>query len=143
VSLPAAIIYSVDDSRGPDVEVVDQGLGDFNKQAAPIHTVETLSCFAKLSSGEVVGGAIGRTWGECCELKQLWVAEAYRHQGMGTRLVKLFEEHAHSRGCRTFFLETLSFQAPQFYRSLGYESRLEITGFPEGISKFIMVRELK
>jgi len=29
------------------------------------------------------------------------------------------------RGCRTFYLETFSFQAPGRYRRLGYEAKLD------------------
>jgi hypothetical protein len=51
-------------------------------------------------------------------------------------------QRAEGRGCRTFYLETTSFQAPRLYRSLGYETRLEISGFRDGITKHYMVREL-
>lgn len=138
----STIVYSVSNfASEPAVDVVDAGLGSFNKQAAPLHTVQPLSCFAKLPSGEVIGGAVGRTWGLCCELQQLWVAEDYRYRGIGTQLIKLFEERATLRGCWTFYLETFSFQATELYRSLGYEARLEITGFPKGIRKYVMVKE--
>ena len=53
-----------------------------------------------------------------------------------------FERHAQARGCNTFHLETFSFQAPALYRSLGYEVRLELRGFPAGIVKYTMVRDI-
>ena len=93
-----------------EARVVNQGLGDFNATAAPIHEVRPLSCFARLESGALVGGAIGRTWGQCCELQQLWVDPAHR------------------------------LQARPFYERLGYEARLEIRGFAPGVAKYIMVR---
>lgn len=120
--------------------LVDEGLGAANEEAAPLRDVERLACFARLPTGEVVGGAIGRTWGECCELQQLWVDRAHRRQGIATRVVQAFHDAAAERGCRTFYLETFSFQAPQLYLNLGYEVRLTISGFPEGIQKFVMVR---
>jgi ribosomal protein S18 acetylase RimI-like enzyme len=121
--------------------IVDRGLGQSNDAAAPLHEVERLSCFASLASGQIVGGAVGRTWGECCELQQLWVEPAYRRRGIGSRLVRLFEGRAAERGCRTFYLETFSFQAPAFYRSLGYHAEAEIPGFPGGIIKYLMLRK--
>lgn len=121
--------------------VVDAGLGASNELAAPLYEVSPLSCFARLPSGLVVGGAIGRTWGTCCELQQLWVEQAHRCQGFGAQLVREFEHHAETRGCHTFYLETFSFQAPALYRSLGYEVKLELTGFAPGIVKYTMVRQ--
>jgi ribosomal protein S18 acetylase RimI-like enzyme len=135
------IAYTVhDDLPAQETRLVDEGLGGFNDQAAPLHEVRPLSCFARLASGEVVGGAIGRTWGPCCELQQLWVEPAYRRHGAGARLVRDFEARAQARGCETFYLETFNFQAPEFYRALGYEVRYEHAVYPHGIVKYLMVR---
>jgi ribosomal protein S18 acetylase RimI-like enzyme len=121
--------------------LVDTGLGDFNAAAAPLHEVRKLSSFARLQSGIVIGGAVGRTWGTCCELQELWVSSEYRRRGIGTRLIGEFERRAQDRGCHTFYLETFSFQAPSLYRSLGYEVKLELHGFSDGIVKYTMVRK--
>jgi ribosomal protein S18 acetylase RimI-like enzyme len=137
------IAYTVhDDLPREESSIVDEGLGSANDRAAPLHEVQPLSCFARLASGQVVGGAIGRTWGPCCELQQLWVQPALRHAGIGARLVKAFEARAQARGCHTFYLETFNFQAPQFYSSLGYEVRYEHAVYPHGIVKYTMVREV-
>jgi ribosomal protein S18 acetylase RimI-like enzyme len=122
--------------------VVDEGLGQANEQAAPLHEVQALQCFVRTPEGEVVGGAVGRTWGRCAELQQLWVLPTQRGQGLGTRLVRAFEQRAQERGCRLFYLETFSFQAPALYRSLGYEAVATIEGFGDGIAKHLMTRVL-
>jgi len=135
------IITTHDDMPAEESRKVDEGLGMANKLAAPLHEVRPLSCFAHLASGEVVGGAVGRTWGGCCELQQLWVEPGHRRKGIATSLVKAFEAHAQTRGCRTFYLETFNFQAPEFYRSLGYEVSHEHAVYPHSIVKYLMVRE--
>lgn len=135
------LAFSVHDELPEDWRIVDDGLGTANEQAAPIQDVRRLSAFARLPGGEVVGGAVGRIWGAACELQQLWVAPQHRRQGIASRLVKEFERRGRELGCRTFYLETFSFQAPELYRSLGYTKRLELGGFPDGIRKYIMVRE--
>lgn len=141
--MPARLSYSVHDALPqPESGIVDTGLGDANDVAAPLHDVVALSSFARDDEGRVVGGAVGRTWGRCCELQQLWVDPEYRRQGIGARLVTEFEQRAITRGCRIFYLETFSFQAPSLYRSLGYSVRLEIAGFAPGIVKYFMVREV-
>ena len=125
-----------------EAALIDAGLGLSNDAGAPISDVQRLSCFARLPSGLVIGGAVGRIWGGCCELQQFWVDPARRRQGIGTRLVREFERFAADRGCCTFYLETYSFQAPALYRRLGYETKLEIRGFPGGIAKYTMVRQV-
>lgn len=142
MSDPAGIVYtSHDELQREGAAIVDAGLGQANDAAAPLRDVRPLCCFARTASGLVLGGAVGRTWGACCELQQLWVEPEHRRQGIGARLVREFERHAEARGCRTFYLYTFSFQAPGLYRALGYASAFELRGFPGGIVKHTMVRE--
>ena len=131
-----------DDLPAAEAAVIDAGLDAANAAAAALHEVRPLACFARLPSGVVVGGAVGRTWGACCELQQLWVEPAQRRRGLATRLVRAFEARAQARGCRVFYLETFSFQAPALYRSLGYATRHVIEGFAPGVAKFLMLREI-
>ena len=134
---------SVHNSCPPEESaLVDQGLGEANAAAAPLHEVQPLSCFAHTESGRLIGGAIGRRWGACCELQQLWVDPAHRRQGIAAKLVRAFEARAQSHGCSSFYLETFTFQAPELYRSLGYAVAHEHKVYPHGIVKFLMVKHL-
>ena len=132
------IFSSSDESPEASLLVVDQGLDQYNLSVAPVSEVKSLASFATGPSGRIVGGAVGRTWGRCCELLQLWVEPSHRSIGVGSRLLRMFEEHASRRGCDVFYLTTLSFQAPDFYRKHGYASLAEITGYPNGIRKYLM-----
>ncbi len=122
------------------LQAVDQGLEEHNVSVAPLQDVSPLSAIARDQDGQVLGGAVGRTWGSCCELLQLWVSRELRSRGLGTRLLGQFEQAARSRGCKVFYLTTLSYQAPDFYRKHGYTVAAEIAGYPNGIRKFLMVR---
>jgi len=131
-----------DDVPAPEGDVVDAGLDAFNHEAAPLHEVRRMSCFARDAGGAVIGGAVGRSWGEACELQQIWVDPAHRGHGLGSELVRRFEALGRRRGCRTFYLETFNFQAPGFYGKHGYRVAAEVRAFPHGIVKFVMVREV-
>jgi GNAT superfamily N-acetyltransferase len=120
--------------------VVDQGIGEHNDSAAPLHQVQPLASVARDAQGQVIGGAVGRTWGQCCELMQLWVQPEHRLHGLATELMRAFETRAAERGCRVFYLETWSFQALGFYQGLGYELRLAIEGFGPGLVKYSLVK---
>lgn len=132
-------LFSTTDTPSPDALLaVDTGLELHNHAAAPLAEVSELAAFAHDASGRLVGGAVGRTWGRCCELLQLWVESGQRGQGTGSRLLQEFEAHARTRGCDIFYLTTLSYQAPDFYRRHGYAVLAQIDGYPNGIVKYLM-----
>jgi 8-oxo-dGTP pyrophosphatase MutT (NUDIX family) len=51
----------------------------------------------------------------------LWVHGDLRKRGIGRELLRQAEQHAILSGCHSAWLDTFSFQAPQFYQRLGYE----------------------
>ena len=104
--------------------------------------VRPLCCSVRLDTGRCVGGALARSWGEACELQQLWVSAEWRGKGLGSRLVGQVEAGAKERGCGLIYLDTFTFQAPEFYARLGYGIACTIAGFPEGVAKFIMTKQL-
>jgi GNAT superfamily N-acetyltransferase len=136
------LTFTTHDTLPEEAAIIDAGLGAANQAAAPLHEVQPLACLARGAAREVVGGAVGRTWGICCELQQLWVDPPHRRRGIGARLVRAFEARAQARGCRIFYLDTFSFQAPSLYRALGYAVQLELHGFGHGIVKYTMMREV-
>ncbi len=136
---PTALVFSTTNTPPEDwLLAVDTGLEQHNYAVAPLKEVRELAAFATDEAGNVVGGAVGRTWGQCCELLQLWVAPELRSRGVGSRLLQEFEVHARTRGCSIFYLTTLSYQAPEFYRRHRYAVLAQIAGYPNGIVKFLM-----
>jgi heme-degrading monooxygenase HmoA/ribosomal protein S18 acetylase RimI-like enzyme len=131
-----------DDLPEAECAVVDRGIGEANDAAAPLHEVRPLSCFAHDAARAVVGGAVGRRWGRCCELQQLWVRPDMQRQGLGTRLVEAFEARAGEHGCTEFYLDTFNFQAPDFYRRLGYRVAHDHAVYPHDIHGYLMVKSL-
>jgi GNAT superfamily N-acetyltransferase len=133
---------TTDDSPSRDAALIDEALDAFNRDAADLDSVRALGGFARLPDGSLLGGAIGRTWGQCCELRQIWVKEEYRRKGIGRRLVQLAEEEARRRGCSVLYLETFSFQAPELYERAGFQIACQFSGFPNGIIKYVMQKTL-
>jgi GNAT superfamily N-acetyltransferase len=126
----------------PDAKIIDDGLEQFNQSAADFTASRRFACVARLTSGTVIGGALARWWGRCCELQQVWVDEPHRTAGVGRQLVQMVEAEACTRGCSLMYLDTFTFQAPAFYLKLGYEVACELKGFPNDVSKFVMQKSL-
>jgi len=125
-----------------DLEAIDGGLTGFNLEQGGIDEVRRIAVIARDGSDITVGGLLARTWGKCCEVQVLWVREDQRHRGIGGKLMRLAEEEARRRGCTLAYLDTFSFQAPDFYRRLGYEEFQTISGFPRGITKHYFRKSL-
>ena len=135
--------FSLHDDCPPDAAaIVDAELDAFNHEAAPLRDVRPIACIVRDDAGTVIGGALGRRWGTCCELQQLWVRADLRRQGIGAEVVSRFEGFAYAKGCRSCYLETFAFQAPAFYRALGYRVEYERADFPHGIVKYHMTKPL-
>ena len=63
-------------------------------------------------------------------------------QGPGQPARRAGRGEARARGCGLVYLDTFTFQAPEFYRRLGYGTLCTIEGFPDQMAKFIMSKRL-
>ena len=73
--------------------------------------------------GEIIGGCIAEAyeyhWSRVL-LEELWVDERYRHQGIGSMIIREVEHIAREKGCRVVTLGTASYMARPFYEKHGY-----------------------
>jgi ribosomal protein S18 acetylase RimI-like enzyme len=128
--------------RPEDAQYLEDRLYEFNAGMTGIRDGRTLGIFLRDESGGIVAGAAGHTWGGTCELKQVWVAASARGRGLGRRLMAAAEAEAVRRGCRQLVLSTHSFQAPGFYRRLGFEVMAELPDYPRGHSHLVLRKRL-
>ena len=126
-----------------DIEYLEDRLYEFNKAATGIVDGRSLGVFLRDATQSIVAGAAGHTWGETCELNQLWVAEPLRRQGIGSSLLAEVEAEAVRRGCRQLVLNTHSFQAPQFYEKFGFTVVSEVQDYPRGHSQVVLRKPLQ
>jgi len=80
-----------------------------------------LQVYCRSSDGTILGGMLGNTGNTWLHIWQLWVAESYRGQSLGSKILAAAEREAIQRKCKRAHLETLSFQAVKFYLDRGYE----------------------
>ena len=125
--------------RTADIQFLHDGLLVFNGQ---VGGGELLGVFER--DGEILaGGAYGWTWGGTCYIRYLFVPAGLRRLGLGRKIMRAVESEARRRGCHQIMLETHSFQAPGFYRKLGFEVAAEVQDYPRGHRHMTMVKALK
>ena len=72
--------------------------------------------------GELVGGLNAyMTAFHILYVDTVYVAEAYRRQGLGKKLICEMEQRAKALGANMIRLDTFDWQGYEFYKSLGYE----------------------
>src|SRR5690349_19456443 len=99
----------------PDkLDEIENGFYEFNAARTGHRDFAQLAFVAEVAGADV-GAVAGFTWGGYCELRQLWVDEDHRGNGVGQSLIAKAIEEARARGCSAIYLATYSFQAPDFY----------------------------
>jgi ribosomal protein S18 acetylase RimI-like enzyme len=97
---------------------------------------------ARDAGGSVVGGiraVVALYW---LRVEVLWVDEAARGRGIGSRLLAEAERLARKMGARNAALETFEWQAPRFYEKHGYEEVARIEGYAKGFYLALMKKAL-
>jgi GNAT superfamily N-acetyltransferase len=125
-----------------DVAYLEDRLYEFNSAITGITGGEWLAIFVRDPDDRIVAGICGATWGGCLEVRQFWVEEARRHQGLGTRLFVAAEQEARRRGCQQILLATFSFQAPAFYAKHGFEVVAAVENHPRGHTNLVLRKRL-
>lgn len=113
-----------------EIAVVRQGLHRFNFAATGQTETHAVNLFLREADGGIRGGLVGYVWAEWLHIEYLWMVEEYRGRALGWQLLVMAEREASRLGARGAFLNTFDFQAPEFYKRLGYEILSAIAGYP-------------
>ena len=90
----------------------------------------------------IVGGIVGEVWMTVLFIQFFWIEARFRGQGHGTALIEKIEAEARRFGAVRSYLDTMSVQAPGFYRACGYEPFGSIDGYPGGVTRHWFTKAL-
>jgi GNAT superfamily N-acetyltransferase len=140
--LPSGLYLDIEDNpTAEDVETLPDALEVFNESRWPGHQRwSPIAIFAR-DGKTIVAGLAGETYSGWLFTRYLWVSEALRGVGLGQRLMILAESRARDRGAHSAWVDTFSFQAPGFYRKLGYEVFGELN-YPPDFKRFFLRKRL-
>ena len=94
-------------------------------------------------NGELAAGIVAEAVFDTVEVEFLCVKETCRGKGYGRALLQYVEQRAENDGRKRILLNTYSFQAPEFYRSLGYEELLCVDPCFKDCKQYYFCKELK
>jgi GNAT superfamily N-acetyltransferase len=92
--------------------------------------------------GEIVGGIVGEVWMTVLFIQLFWIEARFRGRGHGMALMEKIEAEARKFGAVRSYLDTMSVQAPGFYRACGYRAFGAIEGYPGGVTRHWFTKAL-
>ncbi len=90
----------------------------------------------------LIGGASGYTQWGWLFIEYLWVSDEARGEGLGAHLLQRAETSARDRGCCGVWLDTFSFQAPEYYKRFGYRQFGRLDDYPVGGARHFLWKPL-
>jgi len=122
---------------------VRDGLIAYNALKAGAPRYQALVLSARDAKGRLIGGLTGDLYWNALYIHLLWLKPSARSEGLGKRLMLEAERRARRARKELISLSTYSFQAPGFYRKLGYRSVGGIRGYPRGATRYFLVKRLR
>lgn len=120
-----------------DLAVIYNGLVEFNEPFLSSIYGKAIACYARDDDGAIIGGLNGRILYSSLYIDLFWVHEKARGKGVGKSLLQAIEADAKKHLLETIFLDTFSFQAPEFYEKYEYLKVGELKNYPRrGITRF-------
>jgi len=132
---------SVERTIGKTRKAVFGGLIGYNTEKMGKQKYKRFAVSLK-ERGKIVGGIVGEVWTTVLFIQLFWMDQKYRGKDFGTKLITAIEDEARKFGATRSYVDTMSFQAPGFYRNCGYEEYGAIEGYPGGVTRHWFTKAL-
>jgi ribosomal protein S18 acetylase RimI-like enzyme len=98
--------------------------------------------FEILNDHELIGAVVVRIfWGQL-HIKNLAVSKKYRGLNLAKKLMERAFAYGRAQGCTFAFVETMNFQAPEFYQKLGFKVDFVRSGYAKDTSFYYLRKNL-
>jgi GNAT superfamily N-acetyltransferase len=124
------------------LQIIGHGLRQHNEAFASAYEDSSFAVLLWDENGRILGGLLAKAGRGWLKIGSLWVDERVRGQGYGKRLMEMAETEGIQRGCHSAYLDTFSFQTPEFYQKRGYEIFGTLEAFPDQHKRFFMRKKL-
>lgn len=124
-----------------DAAVVRNGIYAFNNRNYG-EKPGFFTVILKSNNGVVYGGLTAYVHSDSIFIDILWVDDALRGQGYGSKILKAAEKEAIRRGIPHATVDTFDFQAEPFYKKNGYYDIGVIKNYVLGFDRFFLRKDL-
>jgi GNAT superfamily N-acetyltransferase len=132
---------SVERTVGKTKKAVLDGLVRYNNEKMGRQKYKRLAVSLR-EKDAIVGGIVGEVWTAVLFIQFFWLEQRLRRKGFGAKLIRAIEEEARRIGATHSYVDTMSFQAPGFYRTCGYREFGSIEGYPGGVTRHWLTKTL-
>lgn len=115
--------------KNEDIQILYDGLKNYMLAKRNLKPISFFGYFIKDDNDKIVGGCNGDILYGCLYVGTLWVAESLRGHGYGTKLMQSAEKLARENGCHFMAVNTMDWEALDFYKKLGFRVEFERRGF--------------
>ena len=135
------MIRRVEDDEPRIGEIIGKEFADYAVQNGVELNYDDF-CFVEEEDGKILGAITGRAYYDEVHVVDLIVDPGCRRSGLGSKLVTTVEETYKGKGYTKITLTTCGFQAPEFYKKLGYQIEFIRENKDPKLSKYFLSKTL-
>lgn len=140
--MSALVITYEENPKPQDIQVLGDGIIEYAKLKKGHGPIEFFAYFIRDENNKIRGGCNGCNLYGCLYIDQLWVHKSLRGKDYGTQLVKAAEQSGKGRGCLFAAVNTMDWEALDFYKKQGFQIEFERHGFLEDSVFYFLRKEL-
>lgn len=124
------------------LKLIRDGLSEYSVDTVGSITSSETFGFKITAEEVIVGAAVVKVRLGEVYVEYLFVNSNFRGRGLGTMLMNSIMEFALSIKASFITLTTFSFQAPDFYKKMGFDLEFIRRGYDRGVSKYYFRKNL-
>ncbi len=125
-----------------DIQIFYDALMENAKVIKGHKPIEFFAFYIRDEENKIQGGCNGNTLYGCLYIDNLWVTAALRGKGYGTQLMQAAEQYAIEQNCKFIAVNTMDWEALEFYKKLGYFVEFERHGFEKDSIFYFLRKDL-
>ncbi len=137
-----SIIRRIDEEDPRVGDFIHEGFTRYGKQNNVTLNYDGFCFAAENAEGKITGVITGHAYYNEVYIGDLIVDEQCRGTGLGSRLVRTVENTYRGKGYDIVTLTTFGFQAPEFYKKLGYTVEFIRESRDPKLSKYFLKKDL-